>query len=264
MSSRTRGLTKEVVEELALILAKLDDPLDPAIVDVTDRWNRELGQIDLVRVLNNPLTAANPVISGVYDAAGNRMPSMDVAARSGYVDVIDRAARLVGVIYGNQGQLAQRAATLEALVDIQRWGGTALTGRDITTDIAKLDDLDDALISVDTDALRVHQKELSCSDVHQELAKGVGDSPVTIVTVAGGEFAEVFYYTIWNNDDDNDADVCLYLGAATCCLFSGHLDPDCGVIANLVRSVKGADGVDVILTIAGSTDVDCIVHAEVT
>lgn len=114
-----------------------------------------------------------------------------------------------------------------------------------------------------TTGIGVLQKVIGCDDVYEEYAKGVGDSPVTIVTVAAGKTATVYYYTIWNNDNANDADVCLFLGANTCPLFSGHLDPDCGVIANLVRPVKGADGVDVILTIAGSTDVDCIVHAEV-
>lgn len=63
--------------------------------------------VDLMEVLGAPLAAANPVISGIYDALGNRMPAMDAAARPGYVDVIDRAGRLVGIIYGDLGQLHQ-------------------------------------------------------------------------------------------------------------------------------------------------------------
>lgn len=70
------------------------------IPDLSDRWARQLGLIDVSRVLGAALTAANPLIMGVFDAAGNRMPSMDVAARPGFVDMIDRAARLVGVISG--------------------------------------------------------------------------------------------------------------------------------------------------------------------
>lgn len=62
---------------------------------------------DLKWVLNALLSAANPVIVGVFDALGNRMPAMDVAARRGYVDVIDRAGRLVGIVYGEAAQLQQ-------------------------------------------------------------------------------------------------------------------------------------------------------------
>jgi len=66
----------------------------PLGVDVTDRWARQVGQVDLARVLGAALNAANPVIAGIYDAAGNRMPSMDVVARAGYVDVIPPTAPL--------------------------------------------------------------------------------------------------------------------------------------------------------------------------
>jgi len=71
-------------------------PIAASVWDISDRWAREVGQIDLARVLGVALTSANPVISGIFDAAGNRMPSMDVAARPGYVDVIDRWARTLG------------------------------------------------------------------------------------------------------------------------------------------------------------------------
>jgi hypothetical protein len=56
-------------------------PGAPMAVDVTDRWARQVGQVDLARVLGLALSAGNPVISGIYDAAGNRMPAMDAAAR---------------------------------------------------------------------------------------------------------------------------------------------------------------------------------------
>jgi hypothetical protein len=45
-------------------------------------------------------------------------------------DVKDRAARLLGIIYGDQGQLAQRATTKELLIDLMKIGGTAQTGAD--------------------------------------------------------------------------------------------------------------------------------------
>lgn len=70
------------------------------VPDLSDRWARQLGQTDLARVLGAALTNANPVLAGIFDAAGNRMPSMDAAARPGFVDMIDRAGRLVGAISG--------------------------------------------------------------------------------------------------------------------------------------------------------------------
>ena len=89
-----------------------------ALADVTDRWARQLGQVDLARVRGAALAAANPVIAGIYDAAGNRMPAMDAVARPGFVDPIDRAARLLGIIYGSQGQqLQQKAATFELITE---------------------------------------------------------------------------------------------------------------------------------------------------
>ncbi len=81
-------------------------------------------------------------------------------------DISDRAARLLGVVYGSQAQqLQQRAATFDLLVQLRsagveidprviraltaadivtvqsitEWGGTALTGRDISGDFANLD-----------------------------------------------------------------------------------------------------------------------------
>jgi hypothetical protein len=67
-------------------------------VDVIDRWARQLGQVDLARVLGAALTTANPVITGIFDAAGNRMPAMDNAIRPGFVDVVDRVGRLLGTV----------------------------------------------------------------------------------------------------------------------------------------------------------------------
>jgi len=69
-----------------------------AAVDVIDRWPRQLGQIDVARVLGAALAPANPVIVGVYDALANRMPAMDNVGRPGYQDIIDRLARLLGQV----------------------------------------------------------------------------------------------------------------------------------------------------------------------
>jgi len=74
------------------------------VVDVSDDWARQLGLIDVSRVLGVALSASNPLIAGIYDALGNRMPSMDASTRPGYIDVIDRANRVAGVVYGSEGQ----------------------------------------------------------------------------------------------------------------------------------------------------------------
>jgi len=61
--------------------------IDPR--DVSDRWVRQLGQVDLARVLGAALSVTNPVIAGIFDALGNRMPSMDAVGRRGYVSITD-------------------------------------------------------------------------------------------------------------------------------------------------------------------------------
>jgi len=96
------------------------------VVDIYDKWARQLGLVDLSRVLGAALSASNPVIVGVYDASGNRMPSMDSALRPGYGDIIDRAGRLVGVVYGNQAQLQQRTTSNDLFVAL-RQGGSELS-----------------------------------------------------------------------------------------------------------------------------------------
>jgi hypothetical protein len=111
VGSQNATLQQDAVTSALLVTAA---PGVPVPVDVTDRWARLLGQVDLARVLGAALAAGNPVIAGIYDALGNRMPAMDAAARPGFVDPIDRAARLLGVVYGSQAaQLQQVAGTLE-------------------------------------------------------------------------------------------------------------------------------------------------------
>jgi len=104
-------------------------------VNVTDKWTRQLGQVDLARVLGSALSVTNPVIAGLYDASGNRMPSMDSALRPGYVDVIDRAARLLGIVYGSLGQLQQRATSLDLYTALRQSGSELSTSNPIFTGI---------------------------------------------------------------------------------------------------------------------------------
>jgi len=171
-------------------------------VDISDRWTRQLGQIDIERYLGsaigvaNPLhsqivvsgavvdprsirslvstdvvtaygsqtqallqrattydllvairqagselSVSNPLFAGIVDVLGNRLPSMDVSTRPGYVDEIDRAARLLGVVYGSQGQqLLQRATTYDLIVQL-RSAGIEIDPRSIRALVKTTDEL---------------------------------------------------------------------------------------------------------------------------
>lgn len=114
--SRGQLLQQNIGPSYELLVTSL--PGAPMPVDVTDRWARLLGQVDIARANGAAMAAANPLIAGIYNAAGNRMPSMDAVARPGFVDPIDRAARLLGVVYGSQAaQLLQKAATFELITE---------------------------------------------------------------------------------------------------------------------------------------------------
>jgi len=77
--------------------------------DITDRWARLLGQIDLARVLGAALAHANPVITRLTDGAIFIDPR----------DVSDRAARLLGVVYGSRGQQLQQTVANNLMASIE-------------------------------------------------------------------------------------------------------------------------------------------------
>jgi hypothetical protein len=98
--------------------------------DMTDDWTRQLGLVDLSRVLGAALSHSNPVIARLTDGSAFIDPR----------DVSDRAARLMGVVYGSLDKLQQQATTKELLVQIAHQGVIkdptqirALTSSDIVT-----------------------------------------------------------------------------------------------------------------------------------
>jgi len=98
--------------------------------DITDEWTRQLGLVDLSRVLGAALSHANPVIARLTDGSAFIDPR----------DVSDRTARLLGVVYGSLDKLQQQATTKELLVQIAHQGVIkdptqirALTSSDIIT-----------------------------------------------------------------------------------------------------------------------------------
>jgi hypothetical protein len=97
---------------------------------ITSDWTRQLGLVDLSRVLGAALSHSNPVIARLTDGSAFIDPR----------DVSDRAARLLGVVYGSLDKLQQQATTKELLVQISHEGVIkdptqirALTATDIIT-----------------------------------------------------------------------------------------------------------------------------------
>jgi len=127
--------------------------------DISDDWARQLGLIDLSRVLGAALAHSNPVIARLTDGSAFIDPR----------DMIDRAARLVGIIYGSQSQqLLQRATTYDLLVQLRHNGAEinpqtirALTSTDIITAYGSLDALQQ----------RATTKELIVQISHQGVEK---------------------------------------------------------------------------------------------
>lgn len=125
------------------------------VTDTTDRWNRQLGQIDLARVLGAVLAHGNPVITRITNGGAFIDPR----------DVSDRAARLLGVI-----------------TSLTQWAGVALTGRDISLDLAKLD------ITLSNQVKRQRWgQEVEPAWVHADevVAPGAGTALVTKAVTAG-------------------------------------------------------------------------------
>jgi len=83
------------------------------IVSLEDNWERILGKIDLQKVLGADLGHTNPVIARLSDGSDFIDPR----------DVSDRAARLLGRIYGSEGaQIQQRSATWDLLTQLRHNG----------------------------------------------------------------------------------------------------------------------------------------------
>jgi len=79
---------------------------------IANDWTRELGQVDLARVLGAALAHDNPVIARLTDGSAFIDPR----------DVSDRAARELGVVYGSLDKLQQQTTTKELLVQISHQG----------------------------------------------------------------------------------------------------------------------------------------------
>jgi hypothetical protein len=148
-------------------------------LDIEDDWTRELGKVDLARVLGAALSKTNPVFSQLtdgtdtYDAAKTgqlpstldtgalrvkeQSPLTSIQVSNFPADYPDSAvatklgAGLPAALDGLSLKMKEQspittidvtddAARLLGEVDnLKKWGGTALTGRNISLDLANLD-----------------------------------------------------------------------------------------------------------------------------
>jgi hypothetical protein len=112
------------------------DSTAPVSADVSDRWARQLGQVDLARYLGVAPSHTNPFHTRISDGVSAFIDPRDVSDRwarqLGQVDL----ARVLGAALSSTNPVITRIVR-DALgnygLDLTHWAGTTLTGRDITT-----------------------------------------------------------------------------------------------------------------------------------
>lgn len=115
--------------------------------DISDKWARQLGQVDLARVLGSALSHSNPVIVRLTNGGSFLDPTQIRTLLT--TDSIS--------IYGSQTQkLLQRASTFDAIVQLRHNGVEvdptairALTSADAVTAYGSLDKLQQRAVSKD-------------------------------------------------------------------------------------------------------------------
>ena len=121
-------------------------------VSFTSDWDTILGKIDLAKTLGATIAHSNPLITRL----SNGTTWIDPRDRSWTIteelkrdwtlgdsdipDLKSKASRLLGIVYGDKGQLQQRTTTLELLVQLMNDGSEinptairALTSSDVVT-----------------------------------------------------------------------------------------------------------------------------------
>jgi hypothetical protein len=111
-------------------------------VDIPDDWTRQLGQIDLARYRGAAPSHTNPLhvrlsdgVSAFIDPRDRNWTITESLARSWTLgdsdvpDLKDRGSRLLGIVYGNKGQLAQRTTSLDLYAAL-RVAGAEIDPRD--------------------------------------------------------------------------------------------------------------------------------------
>jgi len=105
---------------------KVEGVLTLGSVDVTDRWSRELGQVDIARVLGYTIGVGNPIPTEIIYGSAVIDPRA-IRYLSGTFDFVS------AYVYGSQSMLLQqRPSTYDLLVQL-RSGGTEIDPRQIRT-----------------------------------------------------------------------------------------------------------------------------------
>lgn len=219
-----------------------------------------------------PISIENPAIA--YDAVNDRF-KVDIQA-IGYgtqdVDVIDRAARLLGIVYGSQSQqLLQRASTYDLLVQL-RHAGAEIDPRDIRTITEALDISDRAardLGKVDIAAFDVElpagTQKIGSVDISTLPQKGIpnrfyGTASAELVAAGGAGYKHKVYGLLIVNESDEITR--LRYGGASGTVFA--VLPSKGVMAmNLVQIDEyGGDNENIYVEKTGSGNALVVVWSE--
>lgn len=240
-------------------------------VDPTDEWTRQLGQIDLARYggaaigVGNPLdmqiivsaaaidprdrnwtitetipvSATNLDIRGLVKTQDEVYAVLKTDAGVAYDarDISDNAARLLGIVYGNQDQLQQRATTKELLVQISHQGSEkdptqirALTN----TDVVSAEQSDETKLKATvTQASSTRTVDDVTKTVSTARGEATSSGNTEIITVSAGKKLRIKWIDIWNN---GTASITVYLRLTSTgnSHFKKKLTEECGFLINLV------------------------------
>jgi len=186
-------------------------------------------QIDLAKVLGAALSHSNPVISRLTNGAAFIDPRdrnwtiTESLARSWYLgssdipDLLDKAGRLLGIVYGSLDKLQQQATTKELLVQIAHQGVIkdptqirALTASDIVTAKQSDETLLKATVTQLAKDRTVSSVDATATPLQINLAANNGNS-AALYTPAAGKAIRIKFISL---EQSADVDLGYRFGAA--------------------------------------------------
>jgi hypothetical protein len=216
-------------------------------VNITDKWARQLGLVDLSRVLGAALSYANPVIVRLTNGSAFIDPT----------DVADRAARLLGIAYGNKGQLQQRTTSLDLLVQLTSAGVEinpqtirALTSSDVVTVVQSTPANLTATVTQAAKDRTISSVDATATALQINIAALNGNS-AALYTPAGGKAVRIKFVSL---EHSADVDIGYRFGAAGTIYY---LRTTKGVyVSNLIgANNQGAADAVLYLNSSGATNV---------
>jgi hypothetical protein len=215
------GVDVDLPAEFTAIIAAIGGAT--AATDIIDRWARQLGQIDIARVLGVALAHANPLIARLTDGAVFIDPR----------DMSDRAARLLGIIYGSVGQLQQRAVSGDIYAQL-RSAGVEIDPRDVSDRAARL-----LGIVYGSQAQQLLQRAATFDLLIQLRHNGVEIDPTAIRALTAADIVTVQSLTQWGGVPLTGRDISLDLKALTDDSIKGILKSigDIAALENLITRI---------------------------